>query len=121
VVSAVIFFLLYLAIKNKTFQSFLKKTKTPEQLEKERLEKTSTVQILNRGSSNKAAKFTEAQQKFRRADSMTKFEREALNKKKANLQRRESFSIIPDDMDADDSGSVLNEREIRRERKRKRN
>lgn len=52
---------------------------------------------------------------------MTKFERDALNKKKADLQRRESFSIIPDDLDDNSDGHVMDEREIQRERKRKRN
>jgi hypothetical protein len=55
---------------------------------------------------------------------MTKFERNELNKKKADLQRRESFSIIPDKLgeeNLNDEGEVMNEKEVKRERKRKRN
>lgn len=53
---------------------------------------------------------------------MTKYERESFNNKKAELQRRESFSIIPDDVnDKEKEKPSLDEREMRRERRRQLN
>jgi hypothetical protein len=52
--------------------------------------------------------------------SMTKFERDRLNQKKLEIQRRESFSFIPQDLE--DGGSPkaeVSEKQLKRERKKK--
>lgn len=58
---------------------------------------------------------------FKAQNSMTKFDREKINKTKAERQRKESFNIIPDNLGKEEAqGPGLNERELRREKKRQR-
>lgn len=96
-------------MKNKTKkQNFSKEEKTNLEVERNKDEIKKPVK-LNKNNHDQSEDAL---------NSITKNEREAIKKR----QQRESFSVLPQDLDDNSqTGKVMNERELAREMKKKRN